>query len=152
MEIPDSCGPNALYWLGQAGFWLDLFGSRVLIDPYLSNSLGEKYENTEFPHIRMVEVPVTPQELPRPDVVLITHAHGDHMDSQTLRPLCQRFPDLEFVVPASEEDVARQKIGTNANLCLANTDDVLDLNSRLRLTVFPASHEERKKDSSGNGN
>ena len=42
-----------LYWLGQAGFVIDAPGLRIVIDPYLSNSLEAKYHGTAFPHLRM---------------------------------------------------------------------------------------------------
>ena len=32
-----------LWWLGQSGFLLQWKGKRVLIDPYLSDSLTKKY-------------------------------------------------------------------------------------------------------------
>jgi hypothetical protein len=31
----------ALYWLGQGGFVIDAGGKRLVIDPYLSDSLAE---------------------------------------------------------------------------------------------------------------
>ena len=36
-------GAVGVAWLGQAGFALRFGGMRMLIDPYLSNSLAEKY-------------------------------------------------------------------------------------------------------------
>ena len=37
---------TSLYWLGQAGFVLDIGAHRLLIDPYLSDSLAAKYAGT----------------------------------------------------------------------------------------------------------
>jgi hypothetical protein len=39
-----------LYWLGQAGFVIQAGGRRLVIDPYLSDTLAEKYEGTATPH------------------------------------------------------------------------------------------------------
>src|SRR4029453_9735873 len=44
-----------LWWLGQSGFLLQWKGKRVLIDPYLSDSLTKKYAATDKPNIRMSE-------------------------------------------------------------------------------------------------
>ena len=91
-----------LTWLGQAGFLLD-FGDRVvLIDPYLSDSLAEKYRGQRFAHQRMLAAPITAEALARVDLVLCTHRHGDHMDPGTLPVIATRHRDCRFVVPAAE--------------------------------------------------
>jgi L-ascorbate metabolism protein UlaG (beta-lactamase superfamily) len=56
-ERPSELAPRTLrlYWLGQAGFLIDAAPEhaprplRLLIDPYLSDSLAEKYRGKEFP-------------------------------------------------------------------------------------------------------
>jgi hypothetical protein len=49
-----------LYWLGQAGFVIQAGGGRrLIIDPYLSDTLAEKYEGTATPHKRMARPPST---------------------------------------------------------------------------------------------
>ena len=50
-----------LWWLGQSGYLLLWKGKRVLIDPYLSDSLTKKYETTNKPHVRMSERVVDPR-------------------------------------------------------------------------------------------
>ena len=44
-----------IWWLGQSGFLLQWKGKRILIDPYLSDSLTKKYLLTDKPHTRMSE-------------------------------------------------------------------------------------------------
>ncbi|HWP68417.1 MAG TPA: hypothetical protein VN437_03870, partial [Rectinemataceae bacterium] len=39
-----------LRWLGQAGFLMETGGIRILVDPYLSDSLAEKYRGKQYPH------------------------------------------------------------------------------------------------------
>ena len=68
------------YWLGQAGFLIAGSGRRILIDPYLSDSLAEKYRGRTFTHERMMPAPIEVWELGPIDLVLITHQHTDHMD------------------------------------------------------------------------
>jgi|ERR1700677_2681357 hypothetical protein len=43
-----------LYWLGQAGFIIQAGAKRLTIDPYLSDTLAEKYRGTATPHERRV--------------------------------------------------------------------------------------------------
>ncbi len=142
-------GPPGLYWLGQAGFWIETGSHRLLIDPYLSDSLAIKYAGKPNDHKRMMPPPIPVEALPRPDLVLVTHAHTDHMDPMTLAPLHARFPDLPFVVPAASEEAARMRIGTDAQLILTDAGAELAPLPGLQLTVFPAAHETFALDEQG---
>lgn len=67
-------------WLGHAGLLFENEKIAILVDPYMSDSLGEKsaaYKRRLPPMKEYFEV--------RPDVILITHSHGDHLDPETLR-------------------------------------------------------------------
>lgn len=141
-------GP-AIHWLGQAGFWIDTGAHRILIDAYLSDSLARKYAGKRFDHQRMMPAPASPEALPRPDIVLVTHAHTDHMDPDTLAPLHRRFPDLPFVVPAARIATARERIGAGARLIAVDADDSPEPLPGLALTVSPAAHESFEQDEEG---
>ncbi|MCD1636406.1 MBL fold metallo-hydrolase [Martelella mediterranea] len=142
-------GSPGLFWLGQAGFWIETGAHRVLIDPYLSDSLAMKYAGAKNDHKRMAAPPILVEDLPRPDLVLVTHAHTDHMDPGTLAPLAARFPDLAFVVPAARASVARERIGEGANLVPVDAGEVFEPLPGLELTVFPAAHEALERDEAG---
>jgi hypothetical protein len=70
-----------LWWLGQSGFLLQWNGKRVLLDPYLSDSLTKKYLTTDKPHTRMSELVVKPELLKNISVVTSSHNHTDHLDA-----------------------------------------------------------------------
>jgi len=142
-------GRPGLLWLGQAGFWIETGRMRVLIDPYLSDSLARKYAGQANDHRRLMPPPVLPADLPRPDVVLVTHAHTDHMDPDTLAPLAARFPDLPFVVPAARLDIARARIGATARLVPVDAGQTHALALDLTLQVLPAAHETLETDAAG---
>jgi len=59
-------GEPGLAWFGQAGFWIETGTHRVLIDPYLSDSLARKYEGQPNDHRRIMPVPVAAEELDNP--------------------------------------------------------------------------------------
>jgi L-ascorbate metabolism protein UlaG (beta-lactamase superfamily) len=82
-------------------------------------------------------------------VVIVTHAHTDHMDPDTLGPLAVRFTELPFVVPAAREKIARERIGARARLTLVKAGDVIVPLPGLRITVLPAAHETRERDTLG---
>jgi L-ascorbate metabolism protein UlaG (beta-lactamase superfamily) len=142
-------GRAGIFWLGQAGFWIDTGAHRILIDPYLSDSLARKYAGKINDHRRMMSPPATVADLPPPDIVLVTHAHTDHMDPDTLGPLAVRFPDLPFVVPAARLDVARVRIGAEARLIAVDAGARLEPLPGLRIDVLPAAHETRETDAAG---
>ena len=88
-----------LWWLGQSGFLLQWNGQRVLMDPYLSDSLTKKYSNTNKPHIRMSERVVNPELLKNISIVSSSHNHTDHLDLETLFPVIKNNPGINFIIP-----------------------------------------------------
>lgn len=143
-------GEVLLYWLGQAGFVIECEGLRMLIDPYLSDSLAQKYRGTRFPHVRMMPAPLEPSGLDRLDLVLCTHRHTDHMDPGTLQPLAQRFPQLRFVVPAASVDEAMTRCGVDAaRLIPVNVDQRVQVADDCFVMPIASAHETLDTDEHG---
>jgi hypothetical protein len=76
-----------LWWLGQSAYLILWRDRHLLLDPYLSDSLTEKYAGTDTPHVRMTERVVDPRQLDFIDVVASSHNHSDHLDGETISPL-----------------------------------------------------------------
>jgi L-ascorbate metabolism protein UlaG (beta-lactamase superfamily) len=143
-------GEVVLYWLGQAGFVIDCDGMRMLIDPYLSDSLAEKYRGTRYPHRRMMPAPLAPSDLDRLDLVLCTHRHTDHMDPGTLQPLAQRFPELRFVVPAASIDEAMKRCGVSVDrLIPVDADMRVKVLDDCYVSPVASAHETLEVDDKG---
>ncbi|CAN7366858.1 MBL fold metallo-hydrolase [Rhizobium sp. LjRoot30] len=139
-----------LYWLGQAGFVLDIAGRRLVIDPYLSDSLAEKYKGTARPHVRMMPPPVTVAELGPIDRVLCTHAHTDHMDPGTLKPLLAANPQARLVAPRAMRTQALERSGVAEDrLDLLGAGETLDVSADLKVTATRAAHETLETDDQG---
>ena len=67
-------------WLGQAGLLMETGGKIILIDPYLSDSVAKVNP------LNYRRVPVEEQFLYiKPDVIICTHNHLDHVDPETLK-------------------------------------------------------------------
>jgi L-ascorbate metabolism protein UlaG (beta-lactamase superfamily) len=99
-----------IWWLGQSGFLLQWEGRHVLLDPYLSDSLTDKYADTDKPHVRMAERVVAPEDLDFIDIVTSSHNHTDHLDAATLGPLRLVSPNVQLVVPEANRAFVSERV------------------------------------------
>jgi L-ascorbate 6-phosphate lactonase len=122
-------------WIGQSGYILDVSGIRILIDPYLSNSI---YELQGLK--RIFPAPVAIADL-HPDYIYCTHNHLDHFDPQTILSILESFPSCKIIGPTSViVHAAKLKIN-EANTILLDQHQTLVLNG-LKLTATPAIHSD----------
>ncbi|MGR9251234.1 MBL fold metallo-hydrolase [Rhizobium leguminosarum] len=140
-----------VHWLGQAGFVIDMDGLRLVIDPYLSDSLAEKYRGTARPHKRMMPPPIGADEIVHVDLVLCTHTHTDHMDPGTLPPLLSKNPGARLVVPRADAVQAKVRSGLHDDrLVLARAGERLLPLPGLEIVATRAAHERLETDADGN--
>jgi len=141
--------PVQLYWLGQAGFVVEGGRCRVVIDPYLSDFLAEKYRGTPYPHLRMMPAPVEPGEIAHVDAVLATHAHTDHLDPGTLPQLLESNPGAPLIVPKSARDVALTRSCVSVERLIGiEAGERLDLPG-VSIAATRAAHETLERDGRG---
>lgn len=138
----------ALWWLGQAGFVLAQGGLRIVIDPYLSDSLAEKYRGQPFPHKRMMPPPIAPDALRDIDWLLCTHSHTDHMDQPTIRALLAANPTMQVLAPRAERAKAMERGVPESRLHLIDSGENRDLGGVV-VTATPSAHEDLKITPSG---
>jgi L-ascorbate metabolism protein UlaG (beta-lactamase superfamily) len=138
-----------LWWLGQSGFLLQWNGRHLLFDPYLSDSLTEKYAATDKPHVRMSERVIDPALLDMVDVVTSSHNHTDHLDAATLVPLANTNPGLHIVLPAANIEFARQRLGTAAPPMTGLDDGTSAEVAGFHFTGIAAAHNDIARDSAG---
>ncbi len=84
---PDA--PLGASWLGHATTLLRIDGRWVLTDPVFSPRIGLSIGPWTFGVGRRMVGP-DERSLPRPDVILLSHAHFDHLDKPTLRRLADK--------------------------------------------------------------
>jgi L-ascorbate 6-phosphate lactonase len=103
MRVP--VGSVAIGWLGQAGFVLKSpGGTRIAIDPYLSNSCEAIGRDAGLDFRRRVPAPLQPRELVGYDAIAITHSHQDHLDPETLHPYLRAGGRGPFIAPHESAD------------------------------------------------
>jgi L-ascorbate metabolism protein UlaG (beta-lactamase superfamily) len=74
-------------WLGHATVLLKIDGVTVITDPVFSNRVGISLGPLTLGLKRLTAPAVKPNQLPRIDLVLISHAHMDHLDLPSVRAL-----------------------------------------------------------------
>jgi L-ascorbate metabolism protein UlaG (beta-lactamase superfamily) len=72
-------------WLGHATVLTNFFGVRILTDPVLFPRIGIRLPGITIGPKRLTAPALTVRELPKIDIVLLSHAHFDHIDLRTLR-------------------------------------------------------------------
>ena len=138
-----------LAWLGQAGFALRHEHAFLLIDPYLSDHLAEKYRGTEFPHVRMMPPPIAAANLPPVTAVLCTHRHSDHMDPAALPIVAAMHPACRFVVPRAEREAA-ERIGLPpGRLVTVDAGETAEIAPGIVAVAVPAAHETLRQNERG---
>lgn len=131
------------WWLGQSGFLVCHEGDCLLFDPYLSDSLTEKYAGTDKPHVRLTARVVDPARLGFVQVVTSSHNHTDHLDAATLLPLLAAAPTAPLVLPAANLDFAAQRLGEALRPRLVPVAENARVEvGRFTLEAVPAAHEE----------
>ncbi|MDE1175793.1 MAG: MBL fold metallo-hydrolase [Edaphobacter sp.] len=97
-----SPGQLGITFIGHSSFFLQIGGKNVLIDPVFSRRL--------ILLRRQSHPGALPSQLPPIDLVLVTHAHMDHLDLASLRLILRsnrraRYHAPEIVVPAGVDDL-----------------------------------------------
>ena len=101
-------------FLGQAGLLFEKNGFKIMIDPYLSDSV-ERINPRNYRR-----VPVDDRFLKiTPDILIFTHNHLDHYDPETVKHFITEHSNITVLAPKSVWDDVR-KIGGNNNYILFN--------------------------------
>jgi L-ascorbate metabolism protein UlaG (beta-lactamase superfamily) len=139
-----------LWWLGQSGFLLQWKGKRVLIDPYLSDSLTKKYAATDKPHIRMSELVIDPRLLQNISIVTSSHNHTDHLDAETLVPVLQNNLGAKFIIPEANRDFVAERVKCKKEFAVGLNEGGSVTVDEFTWYGIPAKHNEIERDENGN--
>jgi L-ascorbate metabolism protein UlaG (beta-lactamase superfamily) len=138
-----------LWWLGQSGFLVQWQGKHLLLDPYLSDSLTDKYAQTDKPHTRLSERVIDPALLAMVDVVTSSHNHTDHLDAATLLPLLRANPQLAIVCPEANRHFVCQRLAIPLDRPLGLNDGQQVEVAGFTLHGVPAAHNDLARDEAG---
>jgi N-acyl-phosphatidylethanolamine-hydrolysing phospholipase D len=130
-------GADSLTWLGHASFLIRLDGCTVLTDPFLTDyasplaPLGPR---------RFAPPALRPDQLPRVDVLLLSHNHYDHLDLATIEALPGKT-QIQVVVPLRLAGYFGERGYPNVQELDWHQQTVV---GGLRVTALPAIHFSRR--------
>lgn len=94
--------PLATVWLGHATVLVRFGGRWILTDPVFAHRIGPRVAGRTLGVARHVPPPVDPEHLPPIDLVLLSHAHFDHLDRPSLRALARAHTTVVTAVGTAE--------------------------------------------------
>src|SRR4051812_19243382 len=125
----------AAAWLGHATVLLRVGGMTILTDPVLSNRVGVGLGLFTGGPRRLVGPALTVRELPKIDLILISHAHFDHLD----RPTLARLPKKTPVVTAHQTRDLVLDLGFR-RVSELHWGDSLELDNGVNLSAVEVAH------------
>lgn len=96
-EAFEEADSTIIRWLGNGGAFINSRGTTIMIDPLLQ----------DFDMPLLVDMPITVNDIPHLDVVLLTHCDNDHFSRSTCRDLknkCNEFHGPHYVAELLEEE------------------------------------------------
>jgi L-ascorbate metabolism protein UlaG (beta-lactamase superfamily) len=135
-------------FIGHATFLIGLKGLNILTDPIFSKTAGLY---SKIGPSRHRAPSLTIDELPKIDIVYISHSHYDHMDQNSISTLSEKFNPL-FIVPlgnkkkmidlgASSDKIIELDWWQTYNFTGNSTSDNLVMT---KLTVVPSQHWSKR--------
>jgi L-ascorbate metabolism protein UlaG (beta-lactamase superfamily) len=95
-------------WIGHATVLINFYGKIILTDPILVNRLAPAYMggHTNLGVKRITDLPIKFKDLPPIDLVIISHAHYDHLDFASLKYFNR---EAKIIIPRNDEDLVSVK-------------------------------------------
>lgn len=93
-------------WIGHSTMLINFYGKWIITDPVLFDSIGLYFLGTSLGPSRLTPPALNFDEIPKPDLILLSHAHMDHMDYPTLEEFADKYPgQIDVITAYNTEDV-----------------------------------------------
>jgi L-ascorbate metabolism protein UlaG (beta-lactamase superfamily) len=125
-------------WLGHATVLINFLGIKIITDPVLFSRVGVRLPGLTIGPKRLTAPALTVRELPTVDMVLLSHAHFDHIDRRTLR----RFDRSTRIITAARTSDLLQGTGLRdvTELRWGESKTVHVSAGDIRITAFQVQH------------
>src|SRR5437762_146348 len=130
-------------WIGHATVLINFFGIKILTDPALFPRIGIRLPGFTIGPKRLTAPALEFHELPKIDLILLSHAHFDHIDTRTLR----RFDQNTRVITArATRDLLRQtRFRDITELGWGETRSLQTAADKIDVTAFAVNHWGARK-------
>ena len=128
----------SVLWIGHASTLIQIEDKVILLDPVFEDVIASLM-------LRKVEAGINIEDISKLDLVLISHAHMDHLSLPTLKDLDKRFPKASVVFPQGVEqympslnmNMVRMKTGNSKKKGYVGETKVID---GVKVTTVFANH------------
>jgi len=122
---------------GLTGLMIETGGKVIMVDPYLSDNLRQ-VSGPDFERM----VPVSPELLAKkPDMILLSHVHGDHTDLPSLEALLDTEKTVQVLASANAWKTVRERFDKKHNYITAYPH-IQWTNEYVHIRVVPAVHSD----------
>lgn len=125
-------------WLGHSTVLINFFGVTILTDPVLFRRVGADLRIGTVGPKRLIEPALTVRQLPPIDLIVLSHAHMDHLDLPTLK----RFSASTRVVTAraTGDILHRTRLRSVTALGWGEKETISTANGSVHVRAFEVKH------------
>ena len=123
-----------IVWIGHATFLIKLGDTTIITDPLFSKNTGP----LTFGPKRYVDPAIKLDEVPKTDLLLLTHNHYDHLDASAIR----NFPhkNTKVLLPLKLSKYFKRFKDVNE----LDWYDEIQVNKDIKVTLLPAVHWSKR--------
>ena len=127
-----------LAWIGHSTVLINFFGVMILTDPVLFPRIGIRLPGFTIGPKRLTSPALSFDELPKIDLVLLSHAHFDHLDLRTLR--CFDRATRVITARATSDLLKGTQFSDVTELEWGQSRSVSNAAGEIEITAFPVNH------------
>lgn len=124
-------------WLGQSCNYVMYKGLKILTDPIFSDHLIHE----KFGPKRITAIPCQIENVPQPDIILVSHNHPDHLDTKTLKFWGNSEDTLWIVPKGMNKFMDKHNVKNYIQLSWWDTCQLITKDGNIfKITSTPAMH------------
>ena len=133
-DLKNNSKTDYIAWIGHATFLIKLGETTIITDPLFSENTGPLI----FGPKRYVDPAIKLTDIPKTDLLLLTHNHYDHLDASAIR----NFPhkDAKVLLPLKLSKYFRKFKDVNE----LDWYEEIQVNKDIKVTLLPAVHWSKR--------
>ena len=133
-SLKENRDEDYITWIGHATFLIKLGNTTIITDPLFSKNTGPLI----FGPKRYVDPAIKLEDIPKTDLLLLTHNHYDHLDASAVR----NFPhkDAKVLLPLKLSKYFKRFKDVNE----LDWYDEIQVNREIKVTLIPSIHWSKR--------